>query len=161
MNHPNDTVDETIEQTILKVLDRDAPCWLNDLLQQLPHRQWNEIFAAVDQMSRDGRLVLRRVPGSPGYHLSLPLSPPAQTEGVRITSLPVRFCVGCGYLCDEIHPEGGETQWMDAHQYLTKYRLRWSALNRIDDTCPHCARVLACGYQHTSADASCAETSAT
>lgn len=157
MNRPNDTI--TIEETILEVLERNAPCLLDDLLRQLPHRQWNEVFAAVDQMSREGGLVLRRVPGSSGYHLSLPLSRPAHTEGIRITSIAVRFCVGCGHLCDEIRPEGGETQWMDAHQYLTKYRLGWSALDRIDDTCPHCARVLACGYQRSSTEAACAETS--
>jgi hypothetical protein len=150
-----------LEDTILNVLQRTGPSSLDGIVQQLLHHDWGEVFSAVDQMSRDGRLVLRRVPGSSGYHLSLPLSHPAQTEAVRITSLPVRFCVGCGYLCDEIHPEGGETQWMDASRYLTKYRLRWSALDRIEDTCPHCARVLACGYHRTSTEAACAENSAT
>lgn len=147
-----------LEDTILDVLVRTGPCSLDGIVQQLLHHDWGEVFSAVDRMSRDGRLVLRRDPESSGYHLSLPLSQPAQP--IRITSPAVRFCVGCGCLCDEIHPEGGETQWMDAHHYVTKYRLSWSALNRIDDTCPHCARVLACGYHRAATETAPAATAA-
>jgi len=152
------TLTNTVDDTILDVLQRTGPCSLDNIVQQVLHHDWNEVFAAVDQMSREGRIVLRRAPGPSGYLLSLPLSQPAQP--IRITSLPVRFCVGCGYLCDEIDPEGGETQWMDAHQYVTKYQLRWSALDRIDDTCPQCARVLACGYHRASTEAAPAATAA-
>ena len=152
------TLSYTVQDTILDLLQRTGPCSLDDVVQQLLHHDWSEVFTAVDQMSRDGRVVLRRDRETSGYHLSLPLSNPA--HAIRITSIPVRFCVGCGYLCDESSPEGEQAQWMDAHSYLTKYRLYWSLLARIEDTCPHCARVLACGYQHTSTEASCAETSA-
>ena len=55
----------------------------------------------------------------------------------------VRFCVGCGHLCDEIHPESGHAEWIDAHAYFLKYGFHWNDLNRIDDACPPCARVLA------------------
>ena len=154
------TLARTVDDTIFDVLQRTSPCSLDNIVQQVLHHDWNEIFAAVDQMSRDGRIVLRRAPGPSGYLLSLPLSQSAHAEGVRITSLPVRFCVGCGYLCDEIDPEGGETQWMDAHQYLAKYRLYWGLLARIEDACPHCARVLACGYHRASTDAAPAATAA-
>ena len=58
--------------------------------------------------------------------------------------IAVRFCVGCGYFCDAIQPERGQAQWIDAHAYLKKYRLHWDDLDRIDDACPPCARVLAC-----------------
>lgn len=150
----------TVEDTIFDILQRTGPCSLDVVVQQLLPYDWNEIFAAVDRMSRDGRIVLRRAPESSEYHLSLPLSYPAHTEGVRVTSLPVRFCVGCGYLCDEIHPEDGETQWIDAHQYLTKYQLRWSTLNRIDDACPHCARVLACAHHRAPTKTAKAATAA-
>ena len=136
------TLTYTVEETILDVLQRSGPCNLDGIVQQLLHHDWSEVFSAVDRMSRDGRIVLRRDPESARYHLSLPLSHPA--HAIRITSIPVRFCVGCGYLCDDILPEGGQAQWMDAHQYLTKYRLYWSLLDRIEDACPHCARVLAC-----------------
>lgn len=148
------TLTYTVDDAILAVLQRTGPCSLDDVVQQLPHYDWSEVCAAVDRMSRDGRIVLRRVPGSSGYHLSLPLSHPA--HAMRITSIPVRFCVGCGYLCDEILPEGGQARWMDAHGYLTKYRLYWNALDRIEDACPHCARVLACA--HHRAPAATAET---
>lgn len=144
------TLTHTVDDTILDVLQKTGPCSLDNVAQQLLHHDWSEVFAAVDRMSRDGLIVLHRDPESSGYHLSLPLSPPALA--VRITSLPVRFCVGCGYLCDEILPEGGHGQWMDARHYLTKYRLPWSALDRIDDTCPHCARVLACGSRRAPAE---------
>ena len=147
----------TVEDTILDFLHRNGPCCLDDLVQQLLHHDWSEILAAVDQMSRKGRIVLRLAPGSSGYRLSLPL---LHTEGVRIKSIPVRFCVGCGYLCDEICPEGGHAQWMDAHQYLTKYRLYWSLLDRIEDACPHCARVLACANRRTPAETTKAATGA-
>lgn len=58
--------------------------------------------------------------------------------------IAVRFCVECGYFCDAIQPERGKTQWIDAHAYLIKYGLRWEDLDRTDDACQPCARVLAC-----------------
>lgn len=150
------TMTYTVEDTILDVLQKSGPCSLDDVVQQLLHHDWSEVFAAVDRMSRDGRILLRRNPESPGYHLSLPLSHPA--HAIRITSIPVRFCVGCGYLCDEILPEDGQAQWMDAHQYLAKYRLYWSLLSRIDDACPHCARVLACAHRRAPTETAKAAT---
>lgn len=148
----------SVEDTILDVLQKTGPCSLDDVVQQLLHHDWSEVFTAVDQMSRDGRVVLRRDRETSGYHLSLPLSNPA--HATRITSTPVRFCVGCGYLCDESGPESEQAQWIDAHSYLTKYRLHWSALNRIEDACPHCARVMACGHHRSSAQGTQAPTAA-
>jgi len=58
-------------------------------------------------------------------------------------AISVRFCVGCGYLCDEIHPEGGQPLWIDGHTYVMKYGVSWSDLDRRDHACPHCARVFA------------------
>ena len=60
-----------------------------------------------------------------------------------MNAISVRFCVGCGYLCDEIHPEGGQPLWIDGHTYVMKYGVCWSDLDRRDDACPNCARVLA------------------
>lgn len=138
----------TVEDKILHVLQSTGPCSLDEVSQQLRQHDWSEVLADVDRMSRDGRIVLRRDPGSSGYRLSLPLS-------------PVRFCVGCGYLCDEIRPEDGQGQWMDAHRYLDKYRLHWSDLDRTDDACPHCARVLACAHHRAPAETARAANAAT
>jgi hypothetical protein len=67
MNSLNDTVGNAI----VKALQRSGPCCLDTLVMQLPNHDWNEIFATVDRMSRDGRLALRRIRGSE-YQLSLP-----------------------------------------------------------------------------------------
>lgn len=61
----------------------------------------------------------------------------------------VRFCVGCGYVCDEIFSVGPLVQWMDGHRFVTKYGLRWEELVRMDDVCPPCARVFAIARQGT------------
>lgn len=66
--------------------------------------------------------------------------------------IPVRFCVGCGYLCDEIEPGYGQTQWMDAHRYLTKYGLLWGDLDRTDNACPPCSRVFQAAAHQTSGE---------
>ena len=64
-------LDNTVEDTIIDVLRRTGPRCLDDLVGQLPNHEWSEIFAAVDQMSRDGRLVLHRIPRT-GYQVSRP-----------------------------------------------------------------------------------------
>ena len=58
--------------------------------------------------------------------------------------LAVRFCVGCGYLCDAHQTDGGQARWINAHEYLPRYGLCWEDLDRTDGTCPPCARVFAC-----------------
>ena len=60
-----------------------------------------------------------------------------------MTPSSVRFCIGCGYVCDEIFPAGPLAQWMDGHRFVTKYGVRWDELTRVDDVCPPCARVFA------------------
>ncbi|NJN36211.1 MAG: hypothetical protein HC794_03075 [Nitrospiraceae bacterium] len=55
-----------LEDTILDVLQRTGPCSLDGIVQQLLLHDWSEVFAAVDRMSRDGRIVLRRDPESIG-----------------------------------------------------------------------------------------------
>lgn len=67
MKHLNDTV----EDTLVNVMQKTGPCCLDDLMVQLSHYDWNEIFATVDRMSRDGKLVLHRIPEL-GYQVSLP-----------------------------------------------------------------------------------------
>ena len=50
-----------IEAAIAKTLQRSGPCCLDDLVTSLSSSDWGEAFAAVDRMSRDGRVVLHPV----------------------------------------------------------------------------------------------------
>ena len=65
--------DISVEEAVVKILERSGSCSLDDLVAQLPDRNWSMVFATVDAMSRDGRLSLRRI-ASAGYRISL-LSP--------------------------------------------------------------------------------------
>lgn len=60
-----------------------------------------------------------------------------------MTRSTVRFCLGCGYLCDATTSDRGLETWMEAQRYLTKCDIRWEDLDRIEDACPACARVFA------------------
>ena len=57
-----------IEDTILDKL-RNGPCCLDEVVTTLSNFSWGEIFAAVDRMSRDGRVLLRQV-GYSTYQIS-------------------------------------------------------------------------------------------
>lgn len=59
------------EDAVIALLRQSGPCLLDNLILRLPNHKWGDLFIAVDQMSRDGRLVLRRGLGST-YHLFLP-----------------------------------------------------------------------------------------
>jgi hypothetical protein len=75
----------TAEEVVLDMLQRTGPCYLDDLVIQLPSLSWSEVFVAVDRMSRDGRLFLRRLARStyyvalPSWHAS-PRSPSSHRE---------------------------------------------------------------------------------
>ncbi|MEO8340102.1 MAG: hypothetical protein ABI604_10350 [Nitrospirota bacterium] len=148
-------LNDTVEDTLVNVLQRTGPCSLDNLMMQISNHDWNVIFATVDRMSRDGVLVLYRIPRL-GYQISLPAPHAANEKAANTVNpyrcAPVRFCVGCGYLCDEIEPTYGQTQWMDAHEYLTKHGLRWGDLDRTSDTCPPCSRVFQTTAHRTSVE---------
>jgi hypothetical protein len=59
-----------LEETIRETLQKTGPCCLDDLVHTLPQFSWGEVFLAVDRMSRDGRLLLRRL-GSSTYQINL------------------------------------------------------------------------------------------
>ena len=59
-----------IEAAIVETLQRGGPCYLDDVVTSIPNSSWREIFAAVDRMSRDGRLVLHQQSYS-AYQVSL------------------------------------------------------------------------------------------
>ncbi len=49
----------TIQSAIRSELMQQSPCTLEALLDRLPQFSWSEIFTVVDQLRRDGLLVLR------------------------------------------------------------------------------------------------------
>lgn len=58
-----------VEEAIIEKL-RSGPCCFDEIFTHFPNLTWGEIFAAVDRMSRDGRVLLRRL-GYSTYQLSL------------------------------------------------------------------------------------------
>lgn len=60
-----------IETAILRELVRTGPCAFDDLAKSLREYSWNQVFAAVDRLSRQGRLALRH-PGRFGFVVSPP-----------------------------------------------------------------------------------------
>jgi len=64
---------EDVKSAILEALERRGPCSLDALYQALSDYSWNQVFAAVDRLSRNGRLSLRR-PGRFDYLVSIGMS---------------------------------------------------------------------------------------
>jgi hypothetical protein len=60
----------TVQSAIQLHLSREGPCTLESLLVRLSQFSWSEIFSVVDQLSREGSLVLRR-PARFGYEVSI------------------------------------------------------------------------------------------
>jgi len=71
--------DISVEEAIVKILERSGSCSLDDLVAQFPDRNWSKVFANVDTMSRDGRLSLHRI-AKAGYQISLLLPKPVHAE---------------------------------------------------------------------------------
>ncbi|NGZ08314.1 MAG: hypothetical protein CV088_02885 [Nitrospira sp. LK70] len=59
-----------IESAIRMELYRNGPCALRALIERLPQFSWNEVFAVIDRVSREGTLVLRRTTES-DYEVSV------------------------------------------------------------------------------------------
>lgn len=70
----------TIQSAIYSELQQ-GPCPLDTLLVRLPQFSWGEVFTVVDQLSREGRVVLRH-PARFDYEVSIgptwPISEQAQ-----------------------------------------------------------------------------------
>jgi hypothetical protein len=58
------------EEAVVEMLQRTGPCCLDDLVRYLPNLSWDEVFVAIDRMSRDGRLSLRQL-GYSTYQITL------------------------------------------------------------------------------------------
>jgi hypothetical protein len=78
----------TIEAAIRLHLTREGPCTLETLLARLSQFSWSEIFSAVDQLSREGSLVLRR-PDRFGYQVSMGCGTVIAADTGARASLPV------------------------------------------------------------------------
>jgi hypothetical protein len=61
---------DTLELAILTELARVGACTLDELNERLLSCSWNQVFAAVDRLSREGGVILQR-PDSSDYLLSL------------------------------------------------------------------------------------------
>ena len=55
-----------IESAILQKLEELGSCTFEDLVRALPGYSWNQVFIAIDRLSRDGALIIRR-PTQFGY----------------------------------------------------------------------------------------------
>jgi hypothetical protein len=64
-------IDVLRDESVWDMVERMDPCARDDLVSELPHFSWGHVFAAVDRMSRDGRLVIRRR-GDSTYQIALP-----------------------------------------------------------------------------------------
>jgi hypothetical protein len=81
----------TVQSAIRMHLSQAGPCTLESLLDRLSEFSGSEIFSVVDQLSREGSLVLRR-PARSGYEVSIPpLSESAQSVPSRAGDHLVRF----------------------------------------------------------------------
>jgi hypothetical protein len=51
---------ERLKADILERLHEEAVIGLDALIETLPDYSWNQVFHAVDELARTGRIVLRR-----------------------------------------------------------------------------------------------------
>lgn len=65
-------LDTSAEMIVTDMLRKTGACLLDDLVLFLPHLSWTTIFMTVDQMARDGRVVLNQV----DYTYQVLLAPP-------------------------------------------------------------------------------------
>ena len=63
-------INTSVEEVVIELLRKTSPCFLDDLVTYLPNLSWGEVFAAVDRMSRDGRLSIRQF-GFSTYEITL------------------------------------------------------------------------------------------
>lgn len=59
------------EALVLNVLHSDGPLTMEELLGKLSQLSWNQVFCAVDALSRNGKLQLRRT--NFDFELDLPI----------------------------------------------------------------------------------------
>ena len=70
-----------IETAIIERL-RSGPCCFDDLVTDLPRFTWGDMFVAVDDMSRDGRVFVRLL-GYSTFEISLGWGPTAFSSSLN------------------------------------------------------------------------------
>lgn len=73
---------DSLELAIRQELARVGTCTLEELNERLPYFSWNQVFAAVDRLTREGTVTLQR-PNSLDYLLSL--APRQSAEARHVT----------------------------------------------------------------------------
>ncbi len=61
---------QDIDQAILHDLTAHGTCQVEDMVERLAGFTWNQVFSAIDRLSRDGTLALQR-PARFGYEISI------------------------------------------------------------------------------------------
>jgi hypothetical protein len=61
---------DALESAIRQELARVGTCTLEELNERLPYSSWNQVFSAVDRLSRAGTITFQ-CPDSSDYILSL------------------------------------------------------------------------------------------
>jgi hypothetical protein len=66
------------------------------------------------------------------------------SRGIKRPKMPrrtVRLCDEDEGMLDDVRPEGGKANWIDAQAYLVQYGFHQDEPDRIDDACQPCAPV--------------------
>ncbi len=61
---------QQIDQAIIQELKTVGACQVEDVAEKLTGFTWNQVFAAIDRLSRNGTVALQR-PGRFGYEVSI------------------------------------------------------------------------------------------
>lgn len=61
---------QDIDQAIIRELMVLGACQVEDMAERLTGFTWNQVFSAIDRLSRDGTLALQR-PARFGYEISI------------------------------------------------------------------------------------------
>jgi hypothetical protein len=78
--HPEAPTLRSLDEAIVEKLRKDGPCCFDEVVTSLPNFSWAQMFVAIDCMSRDGRVFLRKL-GYSAYQISLG-SQPAHSANV-------------------------------------------------------------------------------
>lgn len=70
---------DSLEAAIRRELGRGGPCTLEELNERLPYYSWNQVFAAIDRLNREGIVTVQR-PDSLDYTLSLAPTHPFEAQ---------------------------------------------------------------------------------
>jgi hypothetical protein len=61
---------QDIDRAIIEELTALGACQVEDMVERLTEFTWNQVFSAIDRLSRDGTLMLQH-PARFGYEISI------------------------------------------------------------------------------------------